>query len=135
MAYLAVDDPLSLTANDHARLGLVLPPGDPAAAPYAAVFLQDFDQRYCYDRFHDRVRTDDWIDTRIMCCGHAFVIVGDARQPAFTDLERGILAQFRNSLFSAGPDRAHASRRTAHAFGPARAHDRPARHRAPPERR
>ena len=43
MAYLAVDDPLSLTANDHARLGLVLPPGDPAAAPYAAAFLQDFD--------------------------------------------------------------------------------------------
>ena len=102
MAYLAVDDPLSLTANDHARLGLVLPPGDPAAAPYAAVFLKDFDQRYCYDRFHDPRRTDDWIDTRIMCCGHAFVMVGDARQPAFTDLERGILAQFRNSFFLLG---------------------------------
>jgi hypothetical protein len=42
MAYVAVDDPASLTANDHARLGLVLPPGDPASAPYAATFLQDF---------------------------------------------------------------------------------------------
>jgi hypothetical protein len=102
MACLAVDDPLSLTANDHARIGLVLPPGDPAAAPYAAEFLKDFDQRYCYDRFHDPMRTRDWIDTRIMCCGHAFVIVGDARQPAFTDLERGILAQFRNSFFLLG---------------------------------
>ena len=48
------------------------------------------------------MRTDDWIDTRIMCCGHAFVIVGDARQPDLTDLERGILAQFRNSFFLLG---------------------------------
>ena len=55
MAYLAVADPQSLTPNDHARLGLVLPPGDPASAPYAAAFLQDFDKRYCYDRFHDRL--------------------------------------------------------------------------------
>ena len=102
MAYLAVDDPLSLTANDHARLGLVLPPGDPASAPYAAAFLQDFNQRYCYDRFHDPLRTGDWIDTRIMCCGHAFVMVGDARQPVVTDLERGLLAQFRHSFFLLG---------------------------------
>lgn len=102
MACLAVDDPLSLTVNDHARLGLVLPPGDPASAPYAAAFLQDFNERYCYDRFHDPTRTDDWLDTRFMCCGHAFVMVADARQPIVTDLERGILAQFRNSIFLLG---------------------------------
>ncbi len=102
MAYLAVDDPLSLTANDHARLGLVLPPGDPASAPFAAAFLQDFNQRYCYDRFHDPLRTGDWIDTRIMCCGHAFVMIGDARQQVVTDLERGLLAQFRHSFFLLG---------------------------------
>jgi hypothetical protein len=85
MAYLAVADPQSLTPNDHARLGLVLPPGDPASAPYSAAFLQDFDKLYCYDRFHDRHRTGDWIDTRIMCCGHAFVMITDARQEAVTD--------------------------------------------------
>lgn len=102
MAYLAVDDPSSLTANDHARLGLVLPSGDPATAPYAAAFLQDFNERYCYDRFHDPLRTGDWVDTRIMCCGHAFVMVADARQPVVTDLERGLLAQFRNSFFLLG---------------------------------
>jgi hypothetical protein len=102
MAYLAVADPQSLTANDHARLGLVLPPGDPASAPYAAAFLQDFDKLYCYDRFHDRHRTGDWIDTRIMCCGHAFVMIADARQEAVTDAERGLLAQFRNSFFLLG---------------------------------
>ena len=102
MAYLAVADPQSLTPNDHARLGLVLPPGDPASAPYAAAFLQDFDKLYCYDRFHDRHRTGDWIDTRIICCGHAFVMIADARQEAVTDAERGLLAQFRNSFFLLG---------------------------------
>ena len=102
MAYLAMVDPLSLTANDHARLALVLPPGDSASSPFAAAFLQDFDKRYCYDRFHDRKRTDDWTDTRIMCCGHAFVMVVDARQPDMTDVERGLLAQFRNSFFLLG---------------------------------
>jgi hypothetical protein len=102
MACLAVDDPASLTDNDHARLGLVLPPGDPAAAPYAAPFLDDFTHRCCYDRFHDPARAGDWIDTRIMCCGHAFVVVGDARQPVFADAERGILAQFRNAFFLLG---------------------------------
>jgi hypothetical protein len=102
MAYLAMADPLSLTANDHARLALVLPPGDPATAPYAAAFLQDFDKRYCYDRFHDRSRSGDWSDTRIMCCGHAFVMVVDARQEAVTDAERGLLAQFRHSFFLLG---------------------------------
>lgn len=77
-------------------------PGDPAASPYASSFLKDFDSRYCYDRFHDPARTDDWIDTRIMCCGHAFVMVGDARQPFFVDPERGVLAQFRHQLFLLG---------------------------------
>lgn len=102
MAYLAMADPSSLTANDHARLGLVLPPGDPASPPYAAAFLQDFDKRYCYDRFHDRTRSGDWIDTRIMCCGHAFVMVVDAREDSVTDCERGLLAQFRHSFFRLG---------------------------------
>jgi hypothetical protein len=102
MAYLAVDDPCSLTENDHARLGLVLPPGEAATAPYAAAFMHDFKQKYCYDRFHDPMRADDWIDTRIMCCGHAFVMVADARQQVVTDIERGLLAQFRHSFFLLG---------------------------------
>lgn len=102
MAYLAMADPHSLTAHDHARLGLVLPPGDPASAPYAAAFLGDFNQRYCYDRFHDPRRGDGWIDTRIMCCGHAFVMVADARQDVVTDAERGLLAQFRHTFFLLG---------------------------------
>ncbi len=102
MAYLALEDPHSLTPNDYVRLGLALAPGDPAASPYGPAFLKDFDSRYCYDRFHDPARTDGWIDTRMMCCGHAFVTVGDARLPLFTDSERGVLALFRRQLFLLG---------------------------------
>jgi hypothetical protein len=102
MAYLALDDPHSLTPNDYVRLGLALAPGDPATSPYGPAFLKDFDNRYCYDRFHDPSRADGWIDTRIMCCGNAFVTIGDARLPLFTDPERGVLALFRHQLFLLG---------------------------------
>lgn len=102
MAYLALDDPRCLTPGDFVRLGLALAPGDPSAKPYAARFLEDFEDRYCYDRFHDPERGGDWVDTRIMCCGHAFVVVGDARRRLFTDPERGVLAQFRHQFFLIG---------------------------------
>ena len=48
-----------------------------ANLPFAEQHLADFEQRYCYDRF--------WADagaapsTRYLCCGHALVVVGDAR--------------------------------------------------------
>ena len=102
MAYLALDDPHGLSPNDYVRLGLALAPGDPAASPYGPAFLKDFDSKYCYDRFHDPARADGWTDTRIMCCGYAFVTIGDARLPLFTDPERGVLALFRRQLFLLG---------------------------------
>jgi hypothetical protein len=102
LAYLALDDPHCLTPNDYVRLGLALAPGDPSASPYGPAFLKDFDARYCYDRFHDPTRADGWIDTRIMCCGYAFVTIGDARLPLFTDPERGVLALFRRQIFLLG---------------------------------
>jgi hypothetical protein len=102
MAYLALDNPRCLTPNDYVRLGLALVPGDPDASPYGPTFLKDFESRYCYDRFHDPTRADDWTDTRIMCCGHAFVTIGDARLALFTDPERGVLALFRRQFFLLG---------------------------------
>ena len=102
MAYLALDNSHSLTASDYVRLGLALAPGDPAATPYGPMFLKDFDSQYCYDRFHDPSRADGWIDTRIMCCGNAFVVIGDAHLPLFTDSERGVLALFRRQFFLLG---------------------------------
>ena len=103
MAFLAVADPTALTENDFVRLGLALAPGDPGAAPFAQQFLEDFRRRYCYDRYHDPLRRDgDWIDSRVVCCGHTFVLVGDARRSLVTDPERGVLAQFRHQYFLLG---------------------------------
>ena len=100
MGYLAVDDPRALTRNDFIRLGLVTGAGGGSgseALPYAEQHLSNFEQRYCYDRF--------WSDggaapnTRYLCCGHALVVIGDARSAFYACRERGVLAQFRHQHF------------------------------------
>jgi hypothetical protein len=96
MAYLAVDDPAALTRSDFVRLGLVTGAGD-GELPYGEQHLADFEQRHCYDRF--------WSDsgaaprTRYLCCGHALVVVGDARAEFYRCRDRGVLAQFRHQHF------------------------------------
>ncbi|MDQ3196348.1 MAG: hypothetical protein M3Q32_08290, partial [Pseudomonadota bacterium] len=37
--------------------------------------------------------------TRLMCCGHAFTIVGSADDPFYVGLETGVLGQFRHQYF------------------------------------
>jgi hypothetical protein len=102
MAYLAVDDPHSLSRSDFIRLGLVTGggeggPGSEATLPYADPHLADFEQQYCYDRF--------WVSagaaphTRYLCSGLALIAVGDARSTFYRCAERGVLAQFRHQHF------------------------------------
>ncbi len=51
MAYLALDDPLSLTPDDFVRLGLITAfrPGDPL--PHRDPAVAEFESRYCDDRY------------------------------------------------------------------------------------
>jgi hypothetical protein len=99
MAYLALDDPRALSRADFARLGLITGAGeaDPVGTPHAQQQLQDFEQRFCYDRF--------WEDggaapnTRYLCSGHALVVVGQAASQFFGCRDRGVLAQFRHQHF------------------------------------
>ena len=100
MAHLALDDPRALTRADFVRLGLVTGAGGQgldSGLPYAEQHLQDFEQRYCYDRF--------WADagaapnTRYLCSGHSLVVVGEARSEFYQCRERGVLAQFRHQHF------------------------------------
>jgi hypothetical protein len=104
MAYLGVDDMQKLTRADFIRLGLVTHPGESAALPYASGYLNDFEERFCYDRFHDSQggAATARNNTRIMCCGHAFVMVGDSRNPLFSDIETGLAAQFDHQYFVLG---------------------------------
>lgn len=102
MAYLAMDDPTKLKRNDFVRLGLVTGAGEhgvtsTADLPYAMEHLDDFEKKYCYDRF--------WCEggpapyTRYICNGHSLIVVGDARANFFTCHLRGVLAQFRHQHF------------------------------------
>ncbi|MBL8588923.1 MAG: hypothetical protein JNK46_10385 [Methylobacteriaceae bacterium] len=96
MAYLALDAPQALTRADLIRLTFAGPPGE--SAPLATPFLADFEQKHCYDRFWEPGRAN-WTNTRILCCGHSVVTIGEAGQPLYTDAERGFLSQFRHQLF------------------------------------
>lgn len=102
MAYLAVNDMRKLTRADFIRLGLVTHPGDSKALPYASGYLDDFERRFCYDRFHDSHATGVPSDTRIICCGHAFVLIGNSSYPFFGDTETGLAAQFDHPYFVLG---------------------------------
>jgi hypothetical protein len=100
MAYLAMDKPQALSRQDFVRLGLVTgaaEAGKEVDLPFAEQYLDDFEQRYCYDRFWSGTGTAP--QTRYLCSGHSLVVVGDAGNPFFTSAERGVLAQFRHQHF------------------------------------
>lgn len=95
MAYLAMDDPRSLPRADLIRLALAT--GSGQTLPFSEAHLADFESRFCYDRYW--CDTPDMPSTRFMTCGHALVVVGDARSKFFTGKEAGVLAQFRHQYF------------------------------------
>jgi len=99
MAYLAVEHPERLTRADFARLAYANAPGDRHALPYSEKYLASFEENHCYDRYYDETQSDARLRTRVMCCDHAFLIVGDAARPVFMDAERGVLGQFRHQFF------------------------------------
>jgi len=102
MAYLAFDEPRNLTRGDFVRLALITKPGDAATLPYSAASLADFERLYCYDRFWEPLVNPSPLNSRYLCCGHAFVIVGKANDPFFIDGETGMLGQFRHQYLLMG---------------------------------
>ena len=98
LAYLAMDDARALTRADFVRLGLVTAPGGSSDLPYSERHVRDFEDKYCYDQFWNDQRAEH-PGTRLMNCGHAFVMVGDASDPYFVDRESGLLGQFRHQYF------------------------------------
>jgi hypothetical protein len=99
MAYLAVEHPEQLTRADFVRLAYASAPGDRHELPFSDEFLAGFEANHCYDRYFDEARSGGGLSTRVMCCDHAFLIVGDATRSVFTDAERGVLGQFRHQFF------------------------------------
>ncbi|HPT49704.1 MAG TPA: CorA family divalent cation transporter [Accumulibacter sp.] len=97
MAYLAMDDPGAMSRGDFARLVLVTGPGKRGSSPYSDQHLDNFEGRYCLDRFWHPGATQP--GTRLLSCGHAFVMVGSADDNYFRGLENGLLGQFRHQFF------------------------------------
>ncbi|MBM3115545.1 hypothetical protein [Jeongeupia naejangsanensis] len=97
LAYLALDDPLSLSEADFYRLGMVTRPDDGEALPGRLV--RDFIAQSCYDRYWSPEQGVPSASTRIMCNGQALVVVGDRRHPFFCDAQTGVLGQFRHQQF------------------------------------
>jgi hypothetical protein len=97
MAYLALDDPCTLTRRDFVSLGLVTGQGVDTGLPFAETHLADFEQRYCYDRFWTATGAAPY--TRYLCCGHALIVIGNAASEFYGCRDRGVLAQFRHQHF------------------------------------
>ena len=98
LAYLALDRPQVLSRGDFARLVLAARPGPSDQLPVSEAFLHEFEHDYCYDRYWG-IDNPQVADTRFLCSGQAFVVVGEAGSHLFTDAEQGVLAQFRHQYF------------------------------------
>lgn len=96
-AFLAINQPRSLQREDWIRIGLATMLHPDENLPINEPAVIEFEKRFCQDRF--------WTDseagpnTRFMCTGNAFTVVGDNVSPFYMDAERGVLAQFRHQYF------------------------------------
>ncbi|PWC38926.1 CorA family divalent cation transporter [Azospirillum sp. TSO22-1] len=103
LAYLSMDDPTRLARADWVRLGLATGPGvQDGTLPFAESYLYGFEQRYCYDRYWNLAPGCGLSSVRMICCGHALVMVGRDGDSFYTDLEAGLLGQFRHQYFLLG---------------------------------
>ncbi len=98
-AYLALDDPTTLGRPTFARIALGASSGDPATLPFSSRSLEHFERDYCFDRYWAPGESTAVSNTRYLCSGHGFAMVGSAGDAYFTDANSGLLGQFRHQYF------------------------------------
>ncbi|HML29105.1 MAG TPA: hypothetical protein PKE16_09745, partial [Hyphomicrobium sp.] len=84
---------------DYVRLAFASGPGDCSELPFSQRHLEDFEERYCYDRYFGQHNEIEWPQSRYMSCGHALVVTGSAENPFFVDPNHGCLNSFRHEHF------------------------------------
>ena len=99
MALIAVKPGSELTRADYIRLAFASGPGDCSELPFSQRHLQDFEERYCYDRYFGQHNEIEWPQSRYMSCGHALVVTGRSDNPFFVDPNHGCLNSFRHEHF------------------------------------
>ena len=108
MAYIAIDDPHLITKGDWVRLAFADGSGESNAFPYSPDFLSEFKQHYCYDRYwYSSCNNQDhhkynWMNTRYLCAGYSFLMVGQDEPKFFINDTTGGLAHFRHHYFQMG---------------------------------
>lgn len=102
MTYLSLDDPFALPREEFVRLGLAAAPDDGHGLCYSDEAIAEFEREHCYDRFWAPQRLDTRTSTRLVCTGHAFVMIGTHGDPYYADMEKGLLGQFRHQYFLLG---------------------------------
>lgn len=99
MACLSFHDVRRLTRGDMIRLGLATRPWQSHSLPYTEAFLKDFEQNHCYDRYWEENPSDPWSNTRFICAGQNFVVIGSEQHRFFRDEKVGIRSHFMNQYF------------------------------------
>ena len=103
MAYLATDAPEEISDQDWTRLTFLDQSAPPDEDPYAPAFLKRTEADSVYDRFWDGPEFKNaWMNTRYLCAGYSFVMVGAAASDFFRDGQGGALAHFRHHYFQMG---------------------------------
>ena len=102
MTYLAFEDPAQLDRSDFVRLGLGGGPGEAGTLPMSSRSLLRFETDYCYDKYWAPSETHAWPNTRFICSGHTFVMIGKHGDRFFAEPETGLLAQFRRQYLLLG---------------------------------
>ncbi|MGQ0647776.1 MAG: CorA family divalent cation transporter [Gemmatimonadaceae bacterium] len=98
LAYLAFDDPGALTFEEFVSLGLVTGPPEGGRFPFSGHSLEHFEEKYCYDHYWAPHESHAWTNTRFICTGHTFLMIGSNRDRLFID-PAGLLGQFRRQYF------------------------------------
>ena len=100
MSYLAIDQLKLINRGNWVRLCFSDAPGNDKL-PYAATFLKNFEEQYCYDRYWYEGEDVDGTDSpsRILNCGYSFSYIGSKKCRYFTNDNNGALATF-NHIYS-----------------------------------
>ena len=95
MAYLALDNPRTLSRNDFMQIALAsqVRPSEPLPNMSEA----EFEKALCEDRYW--TANPEGPSTRFLLNGQSLINVGDAHSAFFVDANRGQLAQFRHQIF------------------------------------
>ena len=90
MVLLALDQPHALSRGDFMRLATASAAGDSCTEPQCGIPLDDFEARYCCDRYWQPWKPDD-PGSRYLCSGHVFCVVGAAADPYLLHREHGLV--------------------------------------------